>query len=78
MAETLDITSIHDFSAQPRGVEPRTSKGLGLSDGVNYEVLMLSSTGGVDLCPETLTAQGLWSGLFTTSPEVELMETSEF
>ena len=55
MAETLDITLIHDFGEQPRGVDPMPGKGLGLLDGVNYGVLMLSSTGGVDSSSETLT-----------------------
>ena len=65
MAKTLDITLIHDFDEQPRGVDPIPSKGLGLLDSVNYGVLMLSSTGGVDSSSETLTPQGVYSELPT-------------
>lgn len=54
MAETPVIPLIHDFDAQPRGVDTMPHKGLGLSSGVDYGVLMLSPRGGVDLRSETL------------------------
>lgn len=65
MAETPVIPLIHDFDAQPRGVDTMPHKGLRVPDGVNYGVLMFSSKGGVDSSSETLTQQGVYSELPT-------------